>query len=321
MCALKLGSKGKKVKHLQEKLNSIGYDPGDCDGYFGYQTLEALANLRYDLHLLPTGQIDRQFLWYLKNRKYFGGTYKRGKCGLERTFMPRIGSLGYLYGADFEISLLDNNRSKEKVLILDETLFLATQLFKIRKYPFYLAFHSLEGQKKAQVLTLGKKAEGFIFLPWSKSPQNNQPLIVPNLPAKLEILLKDLSFKDFYLAIPLLAFEWVFELKNKDEASRYSGKKLISFRGELLPGYPVERSYEETISFLRQKGQKGRIIQGDFFFQYQKNHLKTLIKVLSPQEIERLIKICDDFRLSGVIFWGATLGEDRLWQLNIPKQL
>lgn len=322
MCALKLGSRGKRVKHLQEKLSNCGYDPGDCDGYFGYKTLEAVANLRQDLHLLPTGQIDRQFLWYLKNRSYLGGSYQRGKNGiLVRTFNPRIGSLGFLNGADFEISFLDNERSKEKVLVLEESFFLATQLLKIRKYPFYLAFHSLSNQKKAQILTLGKKAKGIIFLPWEKFPPINKPLIIPNLAEKIELTLKEFSFKDLYLAIPLLGFEWVLKLDNSAEPSRHSGKKLFSSKGELLLGYPKERSYEETIDFLRKKGQKGRKIQGDIFFQYQKNELKTVIKILSSEEIARLLEICDYFRLSGVIFWGATLGEDRLWQLNIPKQL
>ncbi len=323
MCALKFGSRGKKVKNLQEKLNNCGYDPGDCDGYFGYKTLEAVANLRQDLHLPPTGQIDRQFLWYLKNRSYFGGTYQRGPNGiLVRTFKPRIGSLGFLNGADFEISLLDNERSNEKVLVLEESFFLATQLLKIRKYPFYLAFHTLSNQKKAQILTLGRKAKGLIYLPWEKSPPINQPLITPNLAEELKILLKEFSFKDLYLAIPLIAFEWVLKLeKNLAEPSRHSGKKLVSSKGELLLGYPIERPYEQTIEFLRKQGHKGRKVQGDIFFQYQKSELKTVIKILSSEEIARLLNICDDFRLSGVIFWGATLGEDRLWQLNIPKQL
>lgn len=318
MCALKLRSKGKKVMRLQEKLKKTGYDPGESDGYFGYKTLESVASLREDLHLPPTGEVDRQLYSHLKLRKNFGGVYYREDGVLKRKFTPLKGALGYCQDADFTLSFIKDEQSDTKVFLLEDTTPLVTRLFQIRKHSFYIAFHSLKGpgQKKAQVLTLGRKAKGFIYLPWEQIPKIDKPILIEDIPKKLEEILRDLYWKDLYLAIPLMAFEWVIEPEKTDEAVRHSGKFVLQTNGKVLDGYPKEQPYDETIDFLRKRGQKGRKIDGDFYFQYNKNRLKTVIKVLSPGEIERLISLCDEYRLSGVVFWKATLGEDRLREFS-----
>ncbi|MDD2430853.1 MAG: peptidoglycan-binding domain-containing protein [Firmicutes bacterium] len=323
MCALKLGDRGKRVERLQQKLKTTGYDPGEIDGLFGYKTLESVSFLRRDLHLPPTGEINRQVYSVLKMRKYCGGSYARAPGGmLERTFDPKIVTFGMLPSADFELSTLDNDRTGTKVLRLDNTSFLTTQLVKVRKYPFYLAFNNLKGQRRAQVLALGRKAEGFIYLPWQASLDMDQPIIEKDLPNKLKRLIADLYWKDLYLGIPLMAFEWVIEPEKSDEAVRYSDRSTISLqKGVLKEGYPKEVPYDETITYLRKRGRKGRRVYGDFMFQYQRKRTATIVKVISTAEIQRIIDLCNEFHLSGVVFWGATLGEDRLSNLKIPKQL
>lgn len=321
--ALKLGKRGKKVEKLQEKLRSLGYDPGEIDGWFGYKTLESVSELRHDLHLPPTGEVNRQVYACLKTRKRFGSSYERSEDGLlERTFMPKIGSFGQLNGADFELSLLDNDRTKIKVLKLEGAAFLTTQLVKIRKHPFYIAFHTFKGQKKAQVLALGRKAEGFVYLPWKTRPVLNEPIIGRDTEENLQSLIKELYWKDLYLGIPLVAFEWLIEPEDASGNVRYSDLSIDYLdSGVVKEGYPKEVPYDEAIGYLRKRGKRGRKIQGDLLFQYRRKHATTIIKFISPDEIQRLLDLCDRYRLTGVVFWGATLGEDRLEKLKIPKQL
>jgi len=45
---------------VQEKLKSLGYDPGTADGRPGKRTLEALNEYRKSLGLQPTQTVDRQ---------------------------------------------------------------------------------------------------------------------------------------------------------------------------------------------------------------------------------------------------------------------
>jgi hypothetical protein len=45
---------------VQEKLKSLGYDPGRADGRPGKQTLQALNDYRKSLGLQPTETVDRQ---------------------------------------------------------------------------------------------------------------------------------------------------------------------------------------------------------------------------------------------------------------------
>ena len=321
MCALKLGKKGKKVRKLQEKLSKVGYDPGERDGYFGYKTLEALSYLRKDLHLPSTGIADRQFYWYLQSRKNFSSTYSRDQDGvLKRIFSPKIGALGDYPEANFVLDYPEGEASKIKVLVLDETPFLAKSLLKIYKHPFYIAFHSLIGQRKTQVLALAKSAQGLIYLPWERELSLDNPILIEKIPLKIESLLKDFYWKDLYLAIPLQAFEWVLEPEKVEGAVRHSGQNT-AFKGTVLESYPKQKEYGETISFLRKNRIKGRLRQGEMSFWYGQNRYKTVIKTISAGEIEKLLHLCDIYRLSGVVLWAVGPGEDRLWHLNIPKQL
>jgi peptidoglycan hydrolase-like protein with peptidoglycan-binding domain len=45
---------------VQEKLKSLGFDPGIADGRPGKQTLQALNEYRKSLGLQPTQTVDRQ---------------------------------------------------------------------------------------------------------------------------------------------------------------------------------------------------------------------------------------------------------------------
>lgn len=321
MSALKLGSKGKRVYVFQEKLQKLGYDPGEIDGYFGYKTLEALAYLRRDLHLPPYGKADRQLFWYLKTRKNLGNTYYRDQDeALKRVFNPKVGVLGTLNGADFVLDYLDNDKSRNKVLIPEKTPFMATTLLKIRKYPFFIAFSRVKGQKKTELFSLGRKAQGFIYLPWSFSTDFQRPILEEQIPEKIQILLRDFAWKDLYLGIPLNAFEWLLETE-KEQPKRSSSRRRKLIDSEVVEGYPLEKPYDETMDFLRKRGVKGKKLHGEIVFQFRQNQRRHIIKILSTQEIKRLVKICDSYHLSGVIFWQATQRDDRLWHLNIPKQL
>lgn len=68
-------------------------------------------------------------------------------------------------------------------------------------------------------------------------------------------------------------------------------------------GYPKEVPYDEAIGYLRKRGKRGRKIQGDLLFQYRRKHATTIIKFISPDEIQRLLDLCDRYRLTGVVFW------------------
>lgn len=54
---LKLGSEGDKVKELQNKLNSLGYDCGAADGIFGSKTLAAVKAFQKDKGLAVDGVV------------------------------------------------------------------------------------------------------------------------------------------------------------------------------------------------------------------------------------------------------------------------
>jgi hypothetical protein len=48
------------IVKVQERLKSLGYDPGAADGQPGKRTLEALNEYRHSLGLQPTQTVDRQ---------------------------------------------------------------------------------------------------------------------------------------------------------------------------------------------------------------------------------------------------------------------
>lgn len=55
---LQQGDRGLEVQGLQQRLNWLGYDNGEADGYFGPGTAAALARFQREHGLAPTGRLD-----------------------------------------------------------------------------------------------------------------------------------------------------------------------------------------------------------------------------------------------------------------------
>ena len=57
---LRKGDRGDEVKALQERLNSLGYDCGEADGFFGTRTKNAVVRFQTDHQLDPDGVVGRK---------------------------------------------------------------------------------------------------------------------------------------------------------------------------------------------------------------------------------------------------------------------
>jgi peptidoglycan hydrolase-like protein with peptidoglycan-binding domain len=64
---LRLGSKGKAVKEMQNALKSLGYELGSADGIFGPKTQAAVKQFQKDNQLKPDGIVGKMTQKYLKH--------------------------------------------------------------------------------------------------------------------------------------------------------------------------------------------------------------------------------------------------------------
>lgn len=55
---LEQGDRGDTVRAVQERLQTLGYDPGKINGLFGYATVRAVRSMQGAIGTRPSGVID-----------------------------------------------------------------------------------------------------------------------------------------------------------------------------------------------------------------------------------------------------------------------